>query len=137
MTTAADYVLPDQNLDLLDSHAVGHLATLRPDGELQCNPVWFAWDGAHLKISQTRGRQKLRNLEQHPHVALSVTDPANPYRYIEVRGVVERIEDDPEGELADELSEKYLEQRPYPGKQPGEERVVVWIRPVGGSAQIG
>ena len=134
MTRTADQILPDTNRDLLTDNLVAHLATTRPDGELQSNPVWFEWDGEYVKISQTKARQKMRNLEHDPHVALSITDPDDPYRYLEVRGRVERVEDDRDLSFVDHLSERYLQQRPYPGHQPGDERVVVYIRPTAASA---
>jgi PPOX class probable F420-dependent enzyme len=130
----AERVLPTTNRDLLTETTVAHLATARPDGALQNNPVWFEWDGEHIKISQTKARQKMRNVRHDPHVALSVTDPDNPYRYLEVRGVVDRVEDDRDRAFIDHLSERYLQQRPYPNHQPGDERVVVYIRPTAASA---
>lgn len=126
--------ISDTNRDLLDATVVAHLATTRPDGSLQNNPVWFEWDGRSIKISQTRARQKMRNLEHDPHVALSMTDPANPYRYLEVRGLVEKIEDDVDREFIDHLAERYMGQRPYPNHQPEDERVIVHIRPTDSSA---
>ena len=133
-TNAHLAVVPDTHRDLLETPVIAHLATARPDGALQSNPVWFEWDGEHIKISQTRARQKLRNVENDPHVALSVTDPKNPYRYLEVRGVVDRVEDDHNHEFIDHLSERYMGERPYPNHQPGDERVVVYIRPEDTSA---
>lgn len=134
MTRTDTDVLPEANRDLLHAPIVAHLATARPDGSLQNNPVWFEWDGTHIKISQTRARQKMRNVDHDPHVALSLTDPENAYRYLEVRGVVERVEDDRDRAFIDDLSERYMGQRPYPYHQPDDERVVVFIRPVDGSA---
>lgn len=113
---------------------IAHLATARPDGALQSNPVWFEWDGEYIKISQTRARQKMRNVEHDPHVALSVTDPENPYRYLEVRGTVERVTDDPDKTFIDGLAERYMGTRPYPHHQPGDERAIVWMRPEDTSA---
>jgi PPOX class probable F420-dependent enzyme len=134
MTKTAEQVLPDTNQDLLTKPVVAHLATARPDGQLQSNPVWYEWDGSHLKISQTRSRQKMRNMQHDPHVALSIADPDNPYRYLEVRGVVDRVEDDLDRAFIDDLSERYMGQRPYPYHQPDDERVIVYIRPTGASA---
>jgi PPOX class probable F420-dependent enzyme len=122
-------VVPATHRDLLDKPVIAHLATHRPDGGLQSNPVWFEWDGEHVKISQTRDRQKMRNVESDPQVALSVTDPEDPYRYLEVRGVVDHVVADPGREFVDHLSERYMGE-PYPYHQPGDERVVVYIRPV-------
>jgi PPOX class probable F420-dependent enzyme len=129
MTTATGArIIPDTHRDLLQEANIAHLATARPDGALQSNPVWFEWDGEHIKISQTKARQKLRNVNTDPHVALSVTDPENPYRYLEVRGVVDRVEDDPQREFVEVLSQRYMG-KPYPYHQPEDERVVVYIRP--------
>ena len=127
-------LLSKTHRDLLARPLIAHLATARPDGGLQCNPVWFEWDGEHVSISQTRSRQKLRNLEKNPQVALSIVDPGNPYRYLEVRGVVERIDDDPDRRFIDDLSARYTGERPYPWHQPGDERVVVRIRPTASSS---
>jgi PPOX class probable F420-dependent enzyme len=92
--------------------------------------VWFEWDGTHLSFSQTTGRQKYRNVRKDPHVALSIVDPENPYRYLEVRGVVDRIDDDPDYEFIDRQAQRYIEEEKYPWHQPGDERVVVRVRPV-------
>jgi PPOX class probable F420-dependent enzyme len=123
-------VIPEQYADVLESTALAHVATLGPDGAPQSSPVWFGWDGTHLRFAQVTGyRQKVRNLEREPRVALSIVDPANPYRYLEVRGAVERIEPDPEGAFIDAMARKYLGQERYSWGKPGEEWVVVVIRP--------
>lgn len=129
-----DAVVPESHRDLLEQPLIAHLATLRPDGVPQSNPVWFEWDGDHVKISQTKARQKMHNIDHDPHVALSVTDPDNPYRYLEVRGEVDHVEDDHGRSFIDHLSQRYMGQRPYPNHQPGDERVVVYIRPVDSSS---
>jgi len=127
--------LPKANRDLLEGALIAHMATSRPNGDLQSNPVWFEWDGTYLKISQTKARQKFHNITNNPRVALSITDPTNPYRYLEIRGFVDKIEDDPDRVFIDDLSERYLGQRPYPMHQPEDERVIVYIRPTNGSAR--
>lgn len=120
--------------DLLTKTAIAHLAMLRPDGKLQSNPVWFEWDGEFVKFSTTKDRQKFRNIERDPRMAISITDPENPYRYLEVRGVVEAVEDDPDNTFIDHLSERYMGKRPYPYHEPGDERVTIYVRPTGSSA---
>lgn len=127
-TNSAARIIPETHRDLLQHANIAHLATARPDGALQSNPVWFEWDGEHIKISQTKARQKMRNVKKDPHVALSVVDPENPYRYLEVRGRVERVEDDTDREFIDDLSQRYMG-KPYPYHQPEDQRVVVYIRP--------
>lgn len=133
MTDASTKAVPDTNRDLLERAIVAHLATVRPDGKLQSNPVWFEWDGSWIKLSTTKARQKMRNVTGDPRVALSLSDPDNPYRYIELRGVVERVDDDLDREFIDHLSERYMSRRPYPYHQPQDERVVIFVRPVDSS----
>jgi PPOX class probable F420-dependent enzyme len=88
--------LPESHADLLDSPNFAHLATIRPDGSPQSSVMWFAWDGSRLKLTHTKNRQKFANLEKEPRVALSIADPSDQYRFIEVRGTLESIEDDDE-----------------------------------------
>ncbi len=79
-------VIPDDYRDLLERPLYAHLATIRPDGKPQVNPMWFAWDGEHLRFTNTTVRQKYKNVTANPEVAISVNDPDQPYRYLEVRG---------------------------------------------------
>ncbi|MEZ5379174.1 MAG: PPOX class F420-dependent oxidoreductase [Acidimicrobiales bacterium] len=122
-------MIPDQVADILDSNGFAHVATVGPDGEPQNNPVWFAWDGETIAISQTPTKQKFKNIQREPRVSLSILDPENPYRYLEVRGEVASIEPDADYAFIHSLSNRYMGQD-YPWLQPGEERVVVRIRPV-------
>jgi PPOX class probable F420-dependent enzyme len=122
-------VIPERFQDLLQNPIVAHVATIGPNGEPQNNPVWFDWDGEYVKFSQTKTRQKLRNLKRHPHIALSIVDPENHLRYLEIRGVVDRVEEDPDLEFISAMSRKYLDVYPYPNHRPGDERVVVFVRP--------
>jgi PPOX class probable F420-dependent enzyme len=122
-------VIPEKFLDLLDSKALADVATIGPNGEPQVNPVWFGWDGQYLYFSQTTGRQKYRNVQRDARVALSIVDPENPYRYLEIRGKVVRIDPDPEKAFIDEMAQKYLGVEKYPWNQPGDERVVIVVEP--------
>ncbi|SNQ49604.1 conserved hypothetical protein [Frankia canadensis] len=125
--------IPDSHRDLLERPLFGHLAQLRPDGRLQSNPVWFRWDGTHLRLTTTSDRQKGRNAVADPRVALSVHDPDQPYRYLEVRGEVEAIEPDPDGAFFDVLARRY--QLPYDGLPDAPRRVVLVIAPHSASWQ--
>jgi PPOX class probable F420-dependent enzyme len=130
MTDTAQTTLPASHADLLESTALAHVATIGPDGAPQVNPVWFVWDGRYLCFSQTTQRQKYRNVRRDPRVALSIVDPSNPYRYLELRGVVARIEPDPDLAFVDRVTKKYLGQDRDPSwNPPGEERVVVVVEP--------
>lgn len=122
-------MLTDDQLALLadDTKAFGHVATIGPDGEPHTTPVWVTTDGEHLLFSLTTNRQKYRNLERDPRVAVSLTDPDDPYTHLEVRGTV-KLEMDPENDLIDELARKYTSHDSYPWHQPGEERVIVRVQ---------
>lgn len=123
-------VIPDAYKDLLESAALMNVASLGPSGEPQVTPVWFGWDGEYIRFSITKARQKFRNLSRDGRIAGSIVDPQNPYRYLEVRGKVVRIEDDPTGAYIDEMAKKYLGQDKYPWAQPGDERKIVVIEPL-------
>lgn len=86
--------VPDRYRDLLESAVLGHLATVDPGGKPQVNPVWFLWDadGGTILLSVTAETRKLRNLQGNPAVALSISDPAQPDRYLELRGTVVELE---------------------------------------------
>jgi hypothetical protein len=121
--------IPASHKDVLESTALAHVATIGPDGEPQNNPVWFGWDGEHLLFSQTTARQKYKNVQRDDRIALSIVDPANDYRYLEIRGVVARIEPDPDQAFINAMAKKYLGQDVYPWHRPEEERVVVVVEP--------
>jgi hypothetical protein len=92
--------------------------------------MWFDYDReSGLFIFNTaRGRVKDRVMKRKPHVAFSVQDPSNPYRYIQVRGrVVSESEEGAYDQICD-LRLKYHGDRNYP-KHPGEQRVTYKVRP--------
>jgi PPOX class probable F420-dependent enzyme len=122
-------VIPEAYADLLERPVLAHVATVGPNGEPQNNPVWFGWDGERLTFSQTTGRQKYRNVARDPRVALSIVDPENPYRYLEIRGTVERIDPDPDRAFINSMAKKYIGQDVYPWHVPGDERVVLVVKP--------
>jgi PPOX class probable F420-dependent enzyme len=127
--TEKSTVIPEQYRDLLESTALAHVATIGPNGEPQVNPVWFGWDGERLRFSQTTGRQKYRNVQRDARIALSIVDPANPYRYLEVRGRVVAIEPDPELAFINAMAKKYMGVDTYPWANPNDTRVVIVVEP--------
>jgi len=115
--------------DLFDKKAFAHLATVGADGVPQSTPVWCDFDGTHIRINTARGRVKDRNLQRNPRVAVSVLDPDNPYRYVQVRGRVTEMTEQGADAHIDALAKKYLGQDRYPFRQPGEVRVMYRILP--------
>lgn len=117
--------------DLLEQKkAFAELATVMPDGSPQVTPVWFDYDGHRIRVNTAKGRVKARNMEQGSKVALSIMDPDNPYRYVQVRGHVARVTEDGAEAHIDSLAKKYLGQDKYPYAQPGDVRVIYEIEPV-------
>jgi PPOX class probable F420-dependent enzyme len=121
-------VIPESHTDLLERPLFGHLGTLRPDGAVQVNPVWFRWDGELLWFTTEKRRHKYRNIVKNPQATLSVNDPDKPYRYLEVRGTIEEIVDDPSTDGFFTLAERYgmTFARPIPDAPP---RVLLGLRP--------
>jgi PPOX class probable F420-dependent enzyme len=115
--------IPDKYRDLLTKKvAFANLATLMPDGRPQVTPVWFDFDGTNLIINSARGRQKDLNVRRDPRVALTIVDPENPYRYLEVRGRVTDITQEGARDQINKLAKKYMGKDVYPGP-PDEVRV--------------
>ena len=56
-------------------------------------------------------------------------DPDNPYRYLEVRGEVTEITEEGADEHIDKMAKKYMGVDKYPGRKPGEVRVIYKIEP--------
>jgi PPOX class probable F420-dependent enzyme len=122
-------VIPDKYLDLFQKRAFANLATLMPDGTPQVTPVWFDWDGTHVLVNSARGRQKDRNMQKNAAVAMSILDPDNPYRYLEVRGKVVEITEKGADDHIDRMAKKYMGKDKYPYRRPGEVRVLFKILP--------
>ena len=121
--------IPENYRDLFTKKAFAHLATVSTDGAPQSTPVWVDYDGTHVRFNTARGRVKDKNLQRNPKVALSILDPENPYRYLQVRGrVVEMTEQGADAHI-DALAKKYLGKDKYPYRKPGEVRVIVKVLP--------
>ena len=110
----SDRVIPEKFTDLFDKRVFANLATLMPDGRPQVTPVWCEFDGTHIMVNSAQGRQKDRNMRRDPRVSLSVMDPDNAYRYLEVRGEVVEIEEDTTCEHINKLAKKCLDLDEYP-----------------------
>lgn len=122
-------LIPEKFLDLFAKKTLAHLATLMPGGEPQVTPVWIDFEDGKVVFNTAVGRQKDKNLQRDGRVALSITDPDNPYRYIEVRGQVsERTTNGADAHI-DKMAKKYLDKDKYPFGQPGEKRVIFRITP--------
>jgi len=122
-------VIPEGYLDLLEKPAFGNLGTLMKDGSPQVTPVWVDYDGKHVRVNSAKGRVKDINMRRDPHVSIAIQDPANPYRYLEIRGKVVEITENGADDHINKLSKKYLNNSVYPFRKPGEVRVTYKIEP--------
>jgi PPOX class probable F420-dependent enzyme len=124
-------MIPDQYLDLLGSEkkAFASIATVQPDGSPQVTPVWFDFVNGRVRVNTAKGRVKARNMQEGVRVALSIMDPDNAYRYVQVRGKVTRMTEEGARAHIDTLSRKYIGKE-YPWSRPGEVRVMYEIEPI-------
>ena len=123
--------LPDDVRKLLDDQQFWHIATVNPDGSPQSTPMWVMMRDGKIVLNTALGRKKARNIEQNPRIALSLIDPENTYRSLQVQGrVVDTITGDQAEADIDTLSERYTGQTPYPWRGPDERRVTFLVEPV-------
>jgi PPOX class probable F420-dependent enzyme len=123
-------VIPASFLDLLaQKKAFASLATIMPDGSPQVTPVWFDYEGGAIRVNTAKGRVKARNMKEGAPVALSIMDPDNAYRYLQIRGRVRRVVESGADRHIDSLAKKYLGNDKYPFARPGEVRVIYEIEP--------
>jgi PPOX class probable F420-dependent enzyme len=122
--------IPEQYLDLLTGKkAFAHLATRMKDGTPQVTPVWFDYTDGMIRVNTARGRVKDRNLKVGSPVALSIADPDNPYRYVQIRGkVVKETEQGADAHI-DSLAKKYMGVDSYPYRNAAEKRVIYIVEP--------
>ncbi|GAA1286828.1 PPOX class F420-dependent enzyme [Planotetraspora silvatica] len=105
--------LSEELLELLRRPSLCYLATSMADGSPQLTQTWVDTDGEHVLINSVQTHVKTRNIERDPRVALTVSDPGDPTRYVQVRGRVLEVTTDGAAEHIDALAKKYLG-TPYP-----------------------
>src|SRR5574340_986168 len=121
--------IPEKYLDLFNKKAFGSLGTLMPDGSPQVTPVWVDREGDTILVNTAKGRQKDKNIQRDPRVSVTLIDPDNPYRYLEIRGRVVETTDKGAKDHIDKMAKKYLGVDKYPYAQPGEQRLLLRIEP--------
>lgn len=99
--------IPADYRRLLEEPIFGSLGTIRPDDTVQVNPMWFEYDGEHVRFTHTSKRAKFRNLQHNPSMSLSIMDPADPVHYLEVRGSLVEVIPDPDGAFYVRLGRRY------------------------------
>ena len=104
--------LPESAKKLIRAGALGHLATIRPDGSPRVTVIWVGVEGDDLISAHMNPQQhKLRDVARDPRVTLSfegsVVRPPGLNEYLVVRGTA-AIEEGGAPELLQELAEVYL-----------------------------
>jgi len=118
--------LPDLARELLDKRAFAVLSTVNPDGSPHSSVMWATYEDDEILFSTIRGRRKVGNMERDPRVSMLMYDPADPYRYVEIRGTVRMTEEGGDA-LIDRLCRAY-QGVPWP-QRTGEIRLVCRLRP--------
>jgi PPOX class probable F420-dependent enzyme len=122
--------LSDRARRLFEGPNLLFVGTINSDGSPQVTPVWTHVENGYITFNTAKGRAKERNMRRDPRVGLSIASSDDPMDKADVIGrVVDMIEgDEAEGQI-DDLSEKYIGQRPYPWRR-GETRIKVLVEPV-------
>jgi PPOX class probable F420-dependent enzyme len=118
-----------RSAELLKDKNFASVATLRGDGTAQVVPVWVDVQDGRAVLNTAEGRAWATNLERDPRVTLTVQNLENPYEYVTIRGRVAERTHEGADEHIDWLAKKYLGADSYPGRQPGEQRVIIRVEP--------
>jgi PPOX class probable F420-dependent enzyme len=105
------------------------VAALREDGSPHQTVIWIDWDGEHVLLNLNRQRAKLQYLRDEPRLSVLTIDRDDPYRWLAIDGEVTEITTDGAYEHIVRQAGVYRGREEYPLK-PGEERVLVKVRPL-------
>lgn len=119
--------LPQTHNDLLTRPVLGHLATVNAHARPTVNPVWFLYEDGQVLLSVKPDTGKFRNFRANPAVALSILDPRDTHRYLELRGEVIAVELFTTLDFVNVLAHKYTGADFTAGRN-GEERYKVSVR---------
>ena len=127
--------IPPSHLDLIAGPVYAVLTTIAADGQPENTVVWCSWDGEHVLVNTVAGRRKDKNARHNPLVAITAIDPANPLRWVDVRGYVEAIVPDEGNANIDAHTRLYTDHDKFFGgyaaieRQATEQRVIMQIKP--------
>jgi PPOX class probable F420-dependent enzyme len=127
--------IPEKYLPVLtEKKSFANLGTLMPDGSPQVTPVWFFYRDGKFIVNTARGRAKDRNMKANKLVALSISDPDNPYSHVSLRGRIVKETEEGADAMIDAMAKKYMGVDKYPYRQASEVRVTYEIEPISVSA---
>ena len=111
--------IPDELAYLLRTNVPAHVSLTEADGSLVTHVMWVDYDGEHILTSSPTESYKSRALRKRPNVAVSLMDPADPWRRLSISGRVTEIRDDEGLAFINMLSQRYVG-APYPRTAPRE-----------------
>ncbi|HET8794034.1 MAG TPA: PPOX class F420-dependent oxidoreductase [Nitrososphaeraceae archaeon] len=115
---------------LFENKNLAFIATSMKDGSPHVTPTWVDIENSFILINTAMGRVKQKNVARDPRVSISVADNNNPYHMVTVNGeIIEQITGDQAEKHIDKLAKKYLNKEKYPGRSPGEKRILLKIKP--------
>lgn len=114
---------------LLEGKNFASFVTLMKDGSPHVAPTWIDHQEDIILINTAKGRVKEKNVRNDPRVAISIYDEDNPYHMATIRGRVVEITTNGADEHIDKLAKRYLGLDKYPGRAPGEQRILLKIIP--------
>ena len=117
--------IPQGLVDLVERPLFASLGTIRPDGTVQVNPMWFDHEDGMLRFTHTTKRAKFRNLQRNPAMTLLITDPEKPQRYLELRGRLADVIPDPAGDYYVHLGRRYGDPDTQPPADKADRVVLV------------
>ena len=126
MNVVPGRLLPDAARSLFEGRPIAFVTTVRPDGLLSTNPMAVVLDEDQVRLSTVTNRKKVRNLLADDRITICVIQPANPNRYVEIRGRAV-IEPDNDRSFIDQIARTYMDADRYPFDRPGEVRVTITV----------
>jgi PPOX class probable F420-dependent enzyme len=120
--------LTQRQVRILNARHFATVATVLPDCSPEATVVWIETDGQYIYFNTAFPRLKARNLKRDNRVAITVFDPAHPYRdVLAIRGRAELILAGA-NEHIDKLARIYTG-KAFKGFRPDQTRVIVKITP--------
>ena len=114
-------IIPDSHKDLLEKPVVVILSTVSAEGKPHSVAIWRRWDGETIRIVSDPNNRKHKNMTANPNVSVLALDPQNPYRFLEIGGVVESIETEGALDELNLLTQFYMDKPKYYGTvEPAE-----------------
>lgn len=114
--------IPEELAYLLQTNVLAHVTLAEADGTLVTHVMWIDFDGEHVLTSSPKTSYKSRALRRRPNVAISVVDPADPWRRLSISGRVTDIRDDEGLAFINAMSQRYMG-GPY--QRPGAREIFI------------